>query len=178
MLIHGQHYQRDRLHKRDVLPGAPLGRRQQTPLGLWINSLLLTCINHFWRFTFSRQIIIFVLGGKRKKANGEESRRLTCALETWATFRKRGVIVVRGLMNLVLNHCRATQQCACTVWITGSFAEEVSCCTDEGFRRRLLCVLATSSLCEMFHFVPSRWEGRFLTVSSSTVAAFWFNCVF
>lgn len=176
MVIRGQLYQSDRFHKQDVLEGTPLGPRQQMPLGLWINSLLLTCINHSWRFTASRQIIILVLGGKRKKANGNESRRLTCTLKTWATFRKRGVIVERGLMNLVLNHCRATQW-ACTVWVTGCVAEELSCCTDEkGFRRWLLCALATSSLCEMFHFAPSRWEGRFLTGSISAVAAFWFNC--
>lgn len=36
-----------RLHKQDVLEGATLGPRQQTPLGPRINSRLLTCINHF-----------------------------------------------------------------------------------------------------------------------------------
>lgn len=91
--------------------------------------------------------------------------------------KKRRNCGAGGPMNsAVLNHCRATR-CACTVWITGCFAEELSCCTDEdGFRRCWLCVLATSSLCETFHFVPSRWEGRFFTGSISTVAAFWSNC--
>lgn len=46
MVIRGQLYQSDRFHKQDVLEGTPLGPRQQMPLGLWINSLLLTCINH------------------------------------------------------------------------------------------------------------------------------------